>query len=116
MKTGLINEILRITKLQTSALGNEDIDEFTKLIEEKQICIEKINQITNGNPAMFNEEERALLTETLEIDKMNREEFDRQYEDAKIQLCKIRSLKKRDNIYSNPYNRSYEEGIFIDKK
>jgi len=116
MKKDLINEMLRLTKLQTAALEDDNIDEFTSLMEKKQICIDKINEMTNNNPAVLDEDDRVILLQTVEVDKKNREEFNTQFEEVKLQLRKIRSLKKRDAFYSNPYDVSAEEGMFIDKK
>jgi hypothetical protein len=116
MKNNLMSELLRLTKLQGAALKEDNIDEFAVLLEKKQTCIDKINEITNSNSSALDDADREILRETAEIDKLNNEEFNRQLEDVKMQLRKIRSLKKRDTIYSNPYDVSFEEGIFIDKK
>lgn len=116
MKKELINEILRLTKLQGVALEEDNTNQFTSLLEKKQICIDNINEIINNNSGVFDDEEREMLRKIAEIDEKNRKEFDKQLEAVKLQLRKIRSLKKRDNIYSNPYDVSFEEGIFIDKK
>lgn len=112
----LINEILTLTKLQKIALSNEDIEEFDRLIEKRQVCMDQIDEITNEPSGALNDEDKQILREVEEIDKVNQEEFCRQFENVKFELRKIRELKKRDNMYSNPYSISSEEGIFFDKK
>ena len=116
MKKTFLDELLRLTKLQKEALEAENVDEFAKLIEEKQVCIDQINEVTNGDSSVLDNEERAILLETAEIDKQNRVVFDSQFEEVKLQLRKIRDLKKRETFYANPYDQSHEEGVFFDKK
>jgi hypothetical protein len=116
MKKTFIDELLKLTNLQKEALEKEDIDEFTSLVEKKQVCIDEINAIINRTPSALDDREKAILLETAEVDRANREEFDRQFEEVKLQLRKIRALKKRDDVYGNPYDVSQEEGIFFDKK
>lgn len=72
--------------------------------------------IKNTNIVALVDEDRDILSEIVRIDKQNKEEFDRQFEEVQLELRKIRNLKKRDMVYSNPYDLSFEEGIFIDKK
>lgn len=116
MEKTFIKELLRLTKLQKEALDQENTDEFAKLIEKKQVCIDQINKITNGAVSALDDREKAILLETAEVDKQNRVAFAAQFEEVKLQLRKIRELKKRDTLYSNPYDVSSEEGLFIDKK
>lgn len=115
MKQELINEILKLTERQSLALKNEDIDDFIMLTEEKQKCINQINSETD-NCNVLDDESRVILIKTAELDKKNQIEFKRQFEEVKYELRKIRELRKRDTVYSNPYDASYEEGIFFDKK
>ncbi|MDF2801713.1 MAG: hypothetical protein K0S61_1616 [Anaerocolumna sp.] len=98
MKKTFIDELLKLTNLQKEALEKEDIDEFTSLVEKKQVCIDEINAIINRTPSALDDREKAILLETAEVDRANREEFDRQFEEVKLQLRKIRALKKRDDV------------------
>jgi hypothetical protein len=116
VKKALINEILNLTKLQGVALEDDAIDEFASLIEKRQVCMDKIDEIINLDASVLDDEDKQILLQATEVDQKNKKEFERQFEDVKIQLRKIRDLKKRDTIYSNPYDTSVEEGVFIDKK
>lgn len=113
MKKQWLMEILELTKLQTTALENEEIDNFEKLMQKKQTYMD---QIDRGKFGELDNEEREILLKITEIDNTNRKEFDNQLEKTKQKLCKIRTLKKRDNVYTNTYNTAWEEGMFIDKK
>ena len=116
MKTDLFSEILEITRQQKLALKNENIEEFEKFVAMKQIHMDAIDTITKKGSNPLNDTDKKILEEIIELDKENQEEFNRQLKEVKIQLQKIRALKKRDNVYSNPYDISYEEGVFFDKK
>lgn len=113
MKKQCLMEILELTKLQTTALENEEIDNFEELMQKKQTYMD---QIDKGKFGELDNEEREIVLKITEIDNTNRKEFDKQLEKTKQQLCKIRTLKKRDNVYTNTYNTAWEEGMFIDKK
>lgn len=116
MKMALLLRVLEITKLQGSALRSEDIDKWSELLGERQNDIDELEAINKGNKTVYSTEERQLLEQIIEIDKLNRQEFDRQYEEVQQNLKKIRSQKKVGNVYSNPYDISQEEGIFFDKR
>lgn len=111
-----IEELQKLTNLQKVVLEKDNLDEFTSLTQKKQVCIDEINAIINRSPSALDDREKAILLETAKVDRENRVEFDRQFEEVKLQLRKIRALKKRDATYANSYDVSYEEGIFFDKK
>ncbi|MDF2595236.1 MAG: hypothetical protein K0R69_1577 [Clostridia bacterium] len=116
MKKAFIEELQKLTNLQKEALEKDNLDEFTSLTQKKQVCIDEINAIINRTPSVLDDREKAILLETSKVDQENRAEFDKQFEEVKLQLRKIRALKKRDATYANPYDVSREEGIFFDKK
>ncbi|WP_069998861.1 hypothetical protein [Cellulosilyticum sp. I15G10I2] len=116
MKKDLLLQMLEVTKLQQTALESEDIDQFQSLMQTKQVIIDQIDQLTNAVPRVLEEADREILLEIAKIDQQNQKEFNMQLDEVKLQLRKIRQLKKRDTMYSNPYGMSQEEGLFIDKK
>ena len=116
MEKTFAKELLRLTILQKEALEKEDVEAFNSLMEKKQRCIDEIDGLIHHRPENLKEEDKALLTEAAKIDAENQREFNRQFEEVKEQLRKIRALKKRDHFYANPYDVSREEGIFFDKK
>lgn len=116
MRIEILTHILEVTKMQMSALKEEDIDKWSKLVVERQIYIDELETLNKGNQIGKMEEEEKLLREIIVIDKDNRQEFDRQYEEVQQKLKQIHSQKKVGNAYSNPYDISQEEGIFFDKR
>lgn len=116
MKIEILLRILEITKLQTSALKEEDIEKWSELLSERQKYIDQVELLNKENGKANTLEEEKLLREIIEIDKTNREEFDKQYEEVQKKLRQIRSQKRVGNVYSNPYDVSQEEGIFFDKR
>jgi len=116
MKEQLLTKMLELEILESEALKNESIDVAQDLIKQKQVCIDQINALIGDCPWQPNEKERELLLQIQKIDEQNKQILSKQFEDAKQALRKLRELKKRNTIYSNPYDTYFEEGIFIDKK
>lgn len=123
MKEKLLNDILEITKAQKKALETSDLDKFELLLAQKQIKIDTINTLHQEQPATKEEKHEALLKEIIALDKDNKVEFERQFEEVKRNLENTREqmndLRQRqyvNNIYNNPYDISNEEGIFYDKR
>ena len=116
MKKTLLNEVLRITKLQEDALKAEDMEKFQALLDEKQKVIDQIEALHKEHPETKEQKEEVILKEIIALDDINRKEFMRQYEEVQRKLQEMRQQKKAKNKYHNPYDISYEEGIFYDKR
>lgn len=116
MKKPILYKILELTNQQTKALETENLEMFESLMQEKQIEIDKLEVLSQGQNQDKTSEENGILREIIERDKANRIEFTRQFEEVQKKMRQIRSQKKAGHVYSNPYDISREEGIFFDKK
>lgn len=116
MKRELLLQILEITKLQEKALQEEDIDLFTKLLQDRQGLIDQIEALHKQSPELKLQKEEDVLNEILHIETLNNKEFHKQFEEVQTKLNEMRSRKKVNNVYNNPYDISYEEGVFFDKR
>ncbi len=116
MRKELYKQILEISIKQSMALKENDVEMLQQLLNEKQIIIDKINDINSKNYIELDEEEKDILNKTKEVADQNDIEFMKQYEEAKEKVRDIRSNKKREQAYSNPYSLSSEEGVFFDKR
>lgn len=116
MKRELLLEILELTKLQSKALKDDKIDEFELLLKKRQEIMDQIDRLHQVDPLLREEKNIDILDELCLIDKENRVEFDKQLDEAKQKIREARQMKKRDDIYSNPYGLYREEGVFFDKK
>nr|WP_302599116.1 hypothetical protein [uncultured Cellulosilyticum sp.] len=115
-KRALIEQLIEITKLQTIALEKEDIDEYNRLLDERQVALDKIQVLHEVQPETKEQHEEELVTQLKAIDAQNRVEFEKQFEEVKKKLREVRAMKKREEHYNNPYDISWEEGVFFDKK
>lgn len=116
MKRQILEEILRLTKLQKEALVEEDVDKFQELMEEKQVQIDKLDTLHREKPETKLQKEEELLREVVTLDQGNQKEFMRQLEEVKRKLSEMRAKKRVNRVYNNPYDVSQEEGIFFDKR
>lgn len=103
--------LLEYTKLQSSALKRNNLDEFLKLIEKRQELMDQID--TYQDP--LTEKETTILNEIIYIEKENNMLFMALYNETKEILKNIRKHRKLHKAYT-PYNEQLEEGIFYDKK
>ena len=85
-------------------------------MDEKQIYLDKIEDLHKEHPETKSQKEEVILREIIALDDANKKEFIRQYEEVKQKLQEMRSQKKAKAKYHNPYDVSYEEGIFYDKR
>lgn len=112
----LLNQILELTKEQTIALQEEDLERFEELVGARGVIMQTIDNLHLQNPELKEQTEELILKEIIAIDNQNREEFNKQFELVKEKLKTIREKKKRDNFYNNPYTIATEEGVFFDKR
>ena len=115
-KKEYIIELVRLTNLQAQALEKEEIEEFNRLIDERGKILDLIQELYKENPEAKKQSEDELMQELKTLDAKNRVEFERQFEEVKDKLCKVRQMKKREEHYNNPYDISAEEGMFFDRK
>lgn len=123
MKQQLIKELLELTKQQSVALQEENIEAFGGLLQQRQVIIDRMIELESLYPKLKLEKDEVLLKELVELDARNNAEYKRQFEEVRSRLEETRKeisqMRKRQqvsNIYSNPYDFSQEEGIFFDKK
>lgn len=116
MKKEILEEILRLTRLQEEALGEENVEKFQALMADKQVQIDKLEALHHTHPELKEEKEEVLLRQIVTLDQANREKFMKLYEEVKSKLNDIRAKKRVNHIYNNPYDVSQEEGIFFDKR
>lgn len=116
MKRDLIKQLIELTKQQSIALQEEDVDAFIELLNERQLVLDKIDNLYEGNPQLREQHETDLVKELMTIDERNKIEFERQYNVVKEKLREIRMMKRNEGSYSDPYNISREEGVLFDKR
>ncbi len=103
--------LLEYTKLQSSALQNNNMDEFLKLIEKRQILMDEIDTYKEA----YTEKETSILNEIIYIEGENNMLFVALYNETKDILKNIRKHRKLHKAYM-PYKEQLEEGIFYDKR
>lgn len=116
MKREILLYILELTQLQREALKEGNIEKWRELSDERQQKMDQLDELHREKPEFVFQREEELLREIMRVDHKNTEEFQRQFEEVKRSLRKIRSQKQVGNVYSNPYDISHEEGIFFDKR
>lgn len=123
MKQQLIEKLLELTKKQSKALEEENIEAFGKLLSARQEVMDKITELEAARPEMKEEKHEELVKQLIALDTQNASEYKRQFEDVKQklqdtrgQISQMRQRQHVSNIYNNPYDLSQEEGIFFDKK
>lgn len=116
MKRELLLKILELTKLQAELLKEEKMEEFKNILEDRQVIMSQIDDLHKKYPELKLERHEDILKQLCIIEDENKKEFNRQLEKAKQKLREVRQMKKREDVYSNPYGMYREEGIFFDKK
>lgn len=116
MKKEYLLKLLEITKEQKRVLKKEEIEQFEVLLQERQVLMDQIDKLHQINPEYRQQKEEEILKQIIKLDEENRIEYNKQYNEVQENLKKLRAQKRVGQIYSNPYERSQEEGIFFDKK
>ncbi len=107
----LFSLLLEYTRLQSTALKTNNIEEFLKLIDKRQEIMDQID--TYKEP--LTDQETAILGEIIYIENENQMLFTALYKQTKEILRQIREHRKLHKAYK-PYNEKLEEGIFYDKR
>lgn len=123
MKQQLIERLLELTKQQSKALQEENIEAFGNLLNARQEIMDQITALEAAHPEVKEEKCEELVKELIALDAQNATEYKRQFEEVKQklqdtrgQISQMRQRQHVSNIYNNPYDLSQEEGIFFDKK
>ena len=116
IKVELLLHLLDLTQRQEVLLQEENVDGFIELIDERQFLLNKIQEFNMQNPNVNKEGNGDILDKLIKIDTRNRIEFERQFNDAKDKLRKLRQMRKGESTYYNLYDTSREEGVFFDKR
>ena len=111
-KQKMLMLLLDYTKMQTAALDNDNLEELSKIIQEKQIIIEQINLLRKE----ITSKEREILEDIAKIDKENQIRFNLNFEEIKKNLKNVRDQKKVHKSYTSYYQEDMSEGVFYDEK
>ncbi|MCF6410157.1 hypothetical protein [Pseudalkalibacillus salsuginis] len=84
-------------------------EELNEYIEYRQKLIERLT----GN---YNKEEKELGKQLVEINKLIQPYLDKQLQEIKAQLMKIRTKRTNNTKYANPYQGNSADGMFFDKR
>lgn len=112
----LIQELIKLTNMQSDALEEEDVETFISLLDDREAVLAEIKALDKKEPHEKTLEEEQLIADLIALDNKNRLEFERQRNEVKNKLKEIRMMRQRENNYSNPYNVAREEGILFDKR
>lgn len=115
-RTVLIEELIKLTKMQEDALKEEDVDTFISLLDDREEVLAEIKVFDETKTHEKTPEEEMLIADLIALDEANRIEFERQQNEVKNKLREIRMMRQRENNYSNPYNVAREEGVLFDKR
>ncbi len=116
MKEKLIQALLQLTYAQKKALEQDEIEEFERLLQQRENLMSQLKALDERENLEWSEEEQQLIKVLQEADKVNSQLFYQQMEEAKIEIGKIRNQRKITNVYNHPYSTATEEGMFIDKR
>ena len=123
MKQQLIEKLLELTKEQSKALQEENIEAFGELLNTRQQVMDSITELEATHPEIKQEKHQELVKELIALDAQNVTEYKRQFEEVKQKLqdtrreiSQMRQRQQVSSVYNNPYDLSQEEGIFFDKK
>lgn len=112
----LIQQLIKLTSMQSDALKEEDVETFISLLEDREAILAEIKVLGEKEPHEKNLAEEKLIADLIALDNENRIEFERQHNEVKNKLKEVRMMRQRENNYSNPYNVAREEGILFDKR
>ena len=112
----LLQQLLELTQMQEKALANEAIDDFEKLMEQREVCIKAIEESGILKEISQDAQVYDIIKEVKLLDDQNLISFNKQLEEVKSKLKQIRLTQKSGASYNNPYDISYEEGVFFEKK
>lgn len=116
MKRELLMKLVDLTKQQKVVLKEENIDEFIKLIDQRQEVLDLLVALEREQLEIPAENCSEIIEELKQTDNENREEFEKQFNDVKNKLKDIRRMKNREEHYAKTYDVSWEEGVFFDKR
>lgn len=85
------------------------LDELNEYIEYRQKLIERLS----GD---YSDKEKELGDQLVEINKLIQPYLDKQMQQIKTQLMKIKTKRTNNTKYSNPYQTNRADGMFFDKR
>lgn len=115
MRMDELNQLLNITNEQKLLLVEGRYEEFIELLVKRQEIIDKINEINKLHNTELSVAEKDVLEKIINIDRQNREEYNRQLEEAKENLRKLNESRNRELNYMSPY-MNYSSGRNFDSK
>ena len=115
-KRELIEELVRLTQLQSKALTEDNVDGFMALLIKRQRILDQIGELHESQPETKEQHEEELVSILRTLDERNQIEFKKKFEEVKRELKEIRQMKNMENKYTNTYNTSWNEGVYFDKR
>lgn len=109
-------QLLEITYLQRNMLREDDIEEFEKLLTERQMIIDAISSLYKEETEERSEKTKELIAELKDVEQENIKIFKQSYEKVKLDLKNLREYNRQGMQYANGYDLSRDEGIFFDKR
>lgn len=116
MKKKLLYDILDFTKREKEALEDEDITRLEMLTRRKREFVEQLVKLQQENPEEKDEEFIRISDEIKQLDAENTAELQRQMDEVKEELRKVRQVKRGANNYVNPYGQTFSSGHYFDQK
>lgn len=117
-KMTYLQELYNLTLKQKDALDEEDVESLQRLINEKQVFIDKINridaeivQLEENYLEEVNDNCKKLMTAIKEVDEANRQKANYYFQALKEKIGNIRRGKK---VY-NTYNPAFSNSAFFNK-
>ena len=105
--------VLEITKMQTKALEEENIDEFNILMDERQKLIDEINEVMD---LPLNNKQEAIIKEVQLFDMKHKEVINKLLLQLQEEARKFRMQRNSVMSYEIGYNLFQEGGYYFDKK
>lgn len=114
-KSLILKDMMEVVLKQKTLLENKELDSFESLIDEFELLIDKMESLSSEG-VEYTEEDKIRIIEISGIHLSNLKELKNQLSllGSKIELADKK--KVASNAYNNLYDRSNEEGIFIDNR
>ncbi len=116
MKGKLIQALLQLTLAQKQALEEDKIEEFEKLLQQREELISQLKALNEKESLEWSAEEQQIIKVLQQTDEANSKLFFKEMAEAKNEIGKIRNQRKVTHLYNHPYSAAREEGIFFDKR
>jgi len=114
-----LNKIFDITKKQTDVINNYNVDELNKLIDQKQVLINEINELDKVFEDKFAKIKKLLGVDSLEQSTDNLQEFkviQVFITEIKDVVKRIMELEMHNSFIAEQYQKQIKESMQNSKK